>query len=236
MSAHVSSETSCTQCAWEHLPDIYVARSGSLIATALRALAKHFDLHKSYDQHYLATIPIRYKEALLHFIAEQKGQTVDVSGMEVLFRMDFEGTTGAEGITYLNLANTIGVSMEISSLTAFLQRQEYPASDLNINAGSILGRLRTMSPFSTMTHLTLANPHDDFEFLWPNLLNLVPHIGQNLTHLSLAYWPAPTFEPDFIQIQRGYGHQSMESSWIDAECLFAGIVLYWLGRGTRSLR
>ncbi|KAI5303435.1 large subunit of alpha-aminoadipate reductase, partial [Ascosphaera pollenicola] len=54
------------------------------------------------------------------------------------------------------------------------------------------------SRFPSLRYLSLANPHGTQSASWSSLLSLLPNISR-LTHLSLAYWPAPTLTPNSLR-------------------------------------
>ena len=188
----------------EGLPGAYLPDHGSLLATTLKALAKNWDWHKEYDQYYLATIPVRYKEALLHYIGEYSKHCVDRDGLQLLFQDDseLEDGTGAEGLTHLDLATSIGHSLKFSDLKALLSTKEsasLPGGDAGVLPES-WDEMETFhhgpssaSHFSTLTHLSLAHP--PAYATWKGLLSLAPHLS-TITHLSLSHWPTPTLSPN----------------------------------------
>lgn len=94
----------------EPLPDLCLPKRRSLVFQALMALAQNWEWHLQYDHCYLATLPVRYKEALLYLIARDPSQTLSIVGLEILF-LDatvFEDATGSEDLTHLDLSASIG--------------------------------------------------------------------------------------------------------------------------------
>lgn len=196
----------------ELLPDSYLPESGSLIATALIAIAKDWEWHKEYDQYYLALIPVRYKEALLHYIALHSPHGIDLAGLNVLFldSSELEDATGAEGLTHLNLSTSIGQPVRFSHLRTLFSTPERTASS-DQNAESVLESwddtpfsepLRQPSAlgrFNSLTHLSLAHPH--LGATWKGLLEIAPLLA-TITHLSLAHWPTPTLSPNALTAYR----------------------------------
>ena len=222
----------------EHLPDAYIPDDGSLLATTLRAVAKNWNWHKEYDQYYIATISVRYKEALLHYIAELSQFGIDREGLEVVFQdeSELEDATGAEGLTHLDLATFLGHSLKFSDLKhSFSKSSSSHISDSNINTPpeswddseapkpgpSVLGR------FDSLTHLSLAHPNASAP--WKGLLDLAPHLS-TITHLSLSHWPAPPRAPHVKAAYRApppgtinYGASNLDSAhdhdWSEAASL-----------------
>ena len=191
----------------EPLPDAYLPKHGSLIATTLKALAKNWDWHQVYDQYYIPMIPVRYKEALLHYIVELGESGIDKAGLELLFQdeHELEGATGVEGLTHLDLARSIGHPLRFSDLKAILNIQQQAISPSTNDVDNVPESWdATSSPihpplptssFSALTHLSLAHPHPSISAPWKHLLSLAPHLPPTLTHLSLAYWPSPAVTP-----------------------------------------
>jgi len=185
------------------LPEAYFPQHGSLLETTLKALAMNWDWHLEYDQYYLATIPVRYKEALLHYVAESE-HGIDRDGLELLFLDDYEleDATGAEGLTHLNLATSIGHPLKLSDLKALLSsKQSTSLQDYNVDttpeSWDAIDDIRrgpsTRGRFESLTHLSLAQPTK--EATWKGLLDVAPYLT-TITHFSLAYWPIPTLLPN----------------------------------------
>ena len=185
------------------LPGSYLPSAGSLIDHALKAIATNWEWHTHYDQYYLAMIPVRYKEVLLHKIALHSQQGIDAKGLEVLFHdeTELEDATGAAGLTHLDLSTSIGSSLALKDLKSILL---LPKTSTSVEASpyepteswdaSIPPEILLMLPkFHTLTHLSLAYPAPAAS--WNSLLNLAPNL-KSLTHLSLAYWPTPTLAPN----------------------------------------
>lgn len=188
----------------ESLPGSYVPEDRSLLATTLKAIAKNWEWHKVYDQYYLATILVRYKEALLHYIAQYSDHGIDKAGLDLLVQdeFDLEDATGAEGLTHLDLATSIGHPLKLSDLGSLFSTKGvaglpdltsdttpecWEDSEAMKRGPSAMGR------FDSLTHLSLAHPNS--AATWKGLLDIAPHLA-TITHLSLAYWPAPSMSPN----------------------------------------
>lgn len=208
----------------ESLPGAKLPHHGSLLATTLKALAKNWDWHKVYDQYYLATIPVGYKEALLHYVAAYGEHGIDKAGLELLFQdeHELEGATGAEGLTHLDLTTSMGYPLKSSDLKALLSTQQYatchPADDPDSPPESwestpfFTHNPSTASPFSNLTHLSLAHPQPTTSAPWKGLLSLAPSLSPTLTHISLAYWPPPTLTPNSTTAYRSTPTGNVPSS------------------------
>ena len=185
------------------LPGSNLPSAGSLADNVLKAIAVDWEWHVHYDQYYLATIPVRYKEVLLHYIALYSPQGIDVKGLEVLFHdaTELEDATGAASLTHLDLSTFIGGSLALKGLKPFLISPkpsistEAPADEPteSWDAATTPEVSLTLPKFHTLTHLSLAHPAPAAS--WNSLLNLAPHL-KSLTHLSLASWPTPTLAPN----------------------------------------
>ena len=188
----------------EVLPGMDLPSPGSLLDQTLRSLARNWEEHVHYDQYYLATIPVRYKAVLLHYIAVQSERAIDVHGLEVLFYDDteLEGATGASGLTHLDLSgNTIDNPLPLKDLKSFfssptklfetaVSTHELPES---WDSQPTISEVVSLPKFHALTHLSLAQPSP--AATWKDLLNFAPNL-RSLTHLSLAFWPTPTLTPN----------------------------------------
>ena len=182
------------------LPDQYFPDESSLIHKTLQALAKNWVWHVQYDQFYLATLPMRYKQALLSYIAFYSPQSLTYHDLDVLFldSSELENATGSEGLTHLDLATFIGLSLNLNELKDFFKKKQ--KTSITSNGESIpdsweipsIAHLPSVSRFSSLTHLSLAHP---VAGSWRSLLAFAPHLV-TLTHLSLADWPVPTLTPN----------------------------------------
>lgn len=187
----------------EPLPGSFFPNYGSLVHTTLKALAKNWDWHIEYDQYYLSTIPVRYKEALLFYIARYSDCATDKAGLEVLFldNTDLEDATGVDGLTHLDLSTSIGHPLKLKQLKDLLAaKKTLPTGEDTSNAipdswdtPDLLSSLSDLPKFHYLTHLSLSRPNK--AATWKGLLDLAPQLA-TLTHLSLAYWPNPTISPN----------------------------------------
>ena len=233
----------------ERLPGSFLPEEGSLIATALKALARNWGWHVEYDQCYLATIPVRYKEALLHYNACYGANGIDKAGLEVLFldETELEDATGAEGLTHLDLATFTGNSLKLNELRDLFGAKKAIASvdedsdptPESWDAPEFTAQPSALPRFHSLTHLSLSHP--DRRATWKGLLDLVPHLT-TITHLSLAYWPTPTLSPNsttaFRETPQGninYGARNFYSAF-DDDWSEAASILRRLGKSTICLK
>ncbi|KAL8949702.1 MAG: hypothetical protein Q9222_004211 [Ikaeria aurantiellina] len=231
------------------LPDIGRPSHRSLQHQTLLQLARDWDWHVHYDQHYLALLPIRYKQLLLSYIAKYSPKGISVQGFKILFLDDsqLEGATGTEGLTQLDLAVSVGRWFTLTYLKAFLTTAVDTEKTISTSSvseswdapASIPGPLMS-STLSTLSHLSLAHPGPTTS--WRHLLHLSPHLS-TLTHLSLAYWPPPTLTPNSTTAYRStptgnvaYGDHDFYSASLDHDFSGPAAVLRRLSRDTYCLR
>lgn len=238
------------------LPGLRLPNEGSLLHLALKQLAQEWASQKECEQHYLATLPIRHKEALLSYIAHYNPQEMDLRGIEILCLDDpeLEGATGCESLSNLDVSSCLGRGLRPQDLKNILFKQPkapVQASMAGVEQGipeswdspslqksmplrnSILS-----SRFISLTHLSLSNPNGSY---WKHLLGVAPHIA-TLTHLSLAYWPTPCLTPNSATAYRdtpagkvNYGGSNFYSAY-DGDVSDAASVLRRLSKATYCLQ
>lgn len=218
----------------EPLPGSFIPHHDSLIHTALKALAINWDWHVQYDQYYLATIPVRYKEALLSYIARYCESGTDKAGIEVLFLDDteLENATGVDGLARLDLSTSIGHPLKLKQLKEILTAKKTVQTGeetSNIvpeswDTPELLAMPSGLPRFYSLTHLSLSHPNQ--VATWKGLLDLAPTLA-TITHLSLAYWSTPTISPNSTTAYRetpqgnvNFGassfYSSFDNDWTDA--------------------
>ena len=202
-----------------------------------------------YDQYYLATIPVRYKGALLSYIARYNDSGTDKAGLEVLFLddIDLEGATGVDGLTHLDLSRSIGRPLKLKQLKDLLGAKKTGSvgdQTSNIEPESwdtpaLLDSPSGLPKFHSLTHLSLSHPKT--AATWKGLLDLAPHLA-TVTHLSLAYWPTPTMSPNSATAYRespqgnvSFGASSFYSSF-DNDWSEAASILRRLSRSAYCLK
>lgn len=102
-----------------------------------------------------------------------------------------------EGITHLDLSNSVGRSIRLRNLSHFLfpaePNNEEPLLD-SWDSAEAPAIPRPLLP--NLTHLSLAaSPETSALNSWRQLLALATHLP-TLTHLSLAFWPVPSLTPN----------------------------------------
>ena len=227
----------------------------------LKALATNWLWHIDYDQYYLATLPDRYKEALLSYIVVYNPVGITLRGLHMLFLDDdiLEDATGSATITHLDLSSALGPHLTSKELLSYFSKPA-PATDaiasipdawddspprtpnaLSPSDPSEQAILSgpTVPRFPALTHLSLACPQTPAP--WRTLLALLPLL-KTLTHLSLAHFPVPSLTPNAATAttnspigQVPYGASTVYSA-TDGDWSEAVGVLRRLGKGTLCLR
>ena len=230
------------------LPGVYIPEQRSLAHLALKSLAKNWKWHTHYDQFYLATLPVRYKETLLTYISAYSNRGIDTAGLDVLFLDEsvLDGATGSENITHFDLGPSIGRAINLEELEGALMKR----SPKHMNLGGLgdipeswdddaqLATSLSVTRFPTLTHLSLSNPAN---VSWRGLLNLSQHLAA-LTHLALAFWPTPSVTPNSLTAYRespagkiDYGASNFYSN-TDGDFKEAAGVLKRLSKATYCLQ
>ncbi|KAI4134050.1 MAG: hypothetical protein LQ347_001840, partial [Umbilicaria vellea] len=111
----------------DRLPGLRLPAEGSLLHFTFKGLASNWHWHVTYDQHYLATLPIRYKEILLSYIAVYNNHTkggIGGLGLETLFLDDteLEDATGSDSLTHLDLACSISTVSDFKRLDNYMTK------------------------------------------------------------------------------------------------------------------
>ena len=237
------------------LPGLRLPHERSLLHLALKGLAQDWDWHKEYDQFYLASLPMRHKEALLSYIAFYNPQSIDCSGLEVLFLDDTElaDATGSESLTHLDLASSVGYGIKPKDLKHILLKKSkvkaesitspraanVPESwDSPSPPSTALNAPTSVPRFPALTHLSLSHPAIPS---WKHFLAVSPYLA-TLTHLSLAHWPIPSLTPNSTTAYRetpvgniDYGGSNFYSVF-DGDLSEAASVLRRLSKATYCLQ
>jgi hypothetical protein len=197
--------------------------SRSLAHACLRTFALHWQALAEYEQHYIPTLPIALREALLSYLTAygQRGD-LDFTSFKILFQPDdITGISGWDDIRLVDLTGSLNEHFTINDLSKCLKRSKRPAShtlgldELSVHdekaeherravadswedevEGVTSAPLPAILPtphFSHLSRLSLAHPGAWAS--WPDLLKLAPSLNK-ITHLSLAYWPRPSTTPN----------------------------------------
>ncbi|KAF1829588.1 hypothetical protein BDW02DRAFT_509588 [Decorospora gaudefroyi] len=192
----------------------------SLVHQCLRTFAQHWTELAEYEQHYLSSLPISLKEALLTYLSLYGEKTsLDFKSFKILFQNEQgAGTTGWDEVKFLDLTNLLNPHFTIADVGKCVRRTIPTTAMVDIGAlritdsvaesweeeeeeaeesapavpPTLLSHLQTPH-FTHLSRLSLAQPGPYAS--WPDLLRISPHLNK-ITHLSLAYWPRPSMTPN----------------------------------------
>jgi len=206
----------------DRLPGTELPEKSSLLHQCLKAIAADWKWHVNYDQYYLAGMPVRVKAMLLSYIAVYgDGESLDIDGLRTVFldETELDGATGSEDITRLDLSGAMGQPLTFKQLDQYFTKSDpsanhrppttpsqgplYPPPSPTLDSWesaaeadpstSIPQPLQT-TRFPNLTSLSLSHPSPTTS--WPRLLHFATAHLATLTHLSLAFWPAPALTPN----------------------------------------
>lgn len=192
------------------LPDQYKPGCGSLMDIVLRKLALDWEYQRQYLFYYLSTLDSRLRTALISYITRLFEPGLRLSDLKLILTTqvpdDEKGeeiqppdhSTLNEGITHLDLSNSVGRSIRLRELSSLLfpepSREELLALPDSWECEDLLNMSRPLLP--NLTHLSLAATPETSHFnSWRQLLSISSNC-HTLTHLSLAFWPMPTLTPN----------------------------------------
>lgn len=170
----------------------------SLVHLALKTAAEQWALFDDGDLPALAELPLRLRLRFLAYLGCY-GPAIDVAVLDAV-------TCGAEGVALLDLGGLIdGSSLTLQRIANFMKQKssKEPTQSQNAVAESwdeeesfeaALVSQPAVSRFFQLTHLSLSQPPPSAAS-WRSLLAISKNVP-NVTHLSLAYWPRPTFTPN----------------------------------------
>lgn len=195
----------------------------SLIDLTLRQFAKTWDWQKQYCQYVLYQLPAHLRSAMLsHLTRERQGVTISDLKLLLLPPPPPPESSHQEGAEEeimpvdnldfhrLDLTNSPGKTIKLRDLSKFLYPPELSQTEHTSSSSSSFS-FPSFIPESwdspveeagvppslipNLTHLSLAiNPLVRSQQIpWPHLLSLARHLPPTLTHLSLAFWPEPSF-------------------------------------------
>ncbi len=206
----------------DRLPGADLPISSSLLHQSLKAISCNWEWHISYDQYYLAAMPVRLKAILLAYIAFYgHGKSLDIDGLNVLFldELELDGATGCEEITHLDLSGSLNHRISFKQLDKYFSKAgtglenlldeeissqaphtptpdswETPAVTMSSIIPTQLLQTSTFR-FPNLTHLSLSHPNTP-NLSWSRFLAFAGSHLATLTHLSLAHWPTPSLTPN----------------------------------------
>lgn len=198
----------------------------------LKTIAKDWEFQASYNMHHLAIMPSHLRGLLLSYVAVYgPDEGVGFENLKNILRpphpeIAFEGN---EDMHRLDISGAVGRSISFSQLTELFSRKKVETIpeeswDVDDAASTIYKNPTTFLPF--LTQLSLSHPPPGIS--WAKLLEVVKHVP-TVTHLSLAFWPAPSLSPwsrtttmnasQGLSVQYGgtnfYSH-SLDDDWSEA--------------------
>lgn len=196
----------------------------SLAHHCLRTFALHWEELSEFEQHYLPTIPISLREALLSYLAIFGAKAcLDFRSFRVLFQsQEGTGISGWDEVRLLDFTGLLSEAFTIADVGKCLKRhtpQLLNIEGLQIDKSTSKGKGKVVDvaesweeeveePLCAQPVLTAALTTPYFANLsrlslarpgawasWPELLKISPNLNK-ITHLSLAYWPRPSTTPN----------------------------------------
>lgn len=244
-----------TDLAETSLPGAYIPEKGSLIDIVLHKLAYDWDFQREYNQFYLYFLPNHLKPALIRRIGIRSSHGVSISDLKLILlppvdiykdgELDTHALVNQE-MTSLDLAGSLGRPIILKEVIDLLyppvQAAEFEEPEDSWDAvESSPSPPRVLLP--NLSHLSLAlDPEDSSVASWKQLLTLSSKASR-ITHLSLAYWPVPCFNPraristvSSPQGQRvAYGGTNYYSHSLDNDWSEALLILRMLSRNLYEL-
>ncbi|KAF7910392.1 uncharacterized protein EAE98_012079 [Botrytis deweyae] len=231
----------------------------SLLETCLKRLASDWQNMSVYESNNLALLPVSLRMGLLSYIAiygPEEGigfqalknilllPIQDNSVLEGPIKEEAEDweeeaderSTGGNNDYFfrLDLGGSIGRSVSLKQLSTLLTNSFVVKEDIIPRSFPIA--------LTHLTHLSLSHPPPSIS--WSRLLALTPHL-KTITHLSLAYWPPPTFTPNSStnlwgsptsrRSQFRYVASSLHTQTMDEEFSESALVLKKLASGVYGL-
>lgn len=242
------------------LPGAYLPARGSLIDIVLHRLAYDWEFHRVYNQFYLFYLPSHLKPALIRHVSLHSTHGLSLSDLKMILLPPAESENFEEAddgsndnmnnaVTYLDLHGSLGRSLKIKEVMDLLfpsvpdievdepQDSWDAAADQSLSSGPS----RVLLP--NLTHISLAlDPKNPSKVSWRQLLSLSSK-ASSITHLSLAYWPAPCFTPraqtSVVASPTGqrlsYGGTNLYSHSLDNDWSEALLILRMLSRNLYEL-
>jgi hypothetical protein len=191
----------------------------------LRTFALHWEELSEFEQHYLPTIPISLREALLSYLAAYgERRCLDLRSLKILFQKEeSDGTSGWDEVRILDFTGLLSEVFTIGDLARCLKRPStllQNMEELEIDESRDIKRkgkavevaesweeeAEDSAHSPPLLTAALSTPY--FSNLsrlslarptawasWSELLKISPNLNK-ITHLSLAYWPRPSITPN----------------------------------------
>lgn len=190
------------------LPGLYRPGYGSLVDIVLRKMTLDWEFQRSYNMHYVHSLPDHLRMALISYLATMYRSGLSLSDLKIVLLPQILEDGGEEpgshedpsflneGITRLDLSTSVGRSLKLRELSQLLFPFNNTSSDLPPESWDIDEAPYVHRPLlPNLTHVSLAaDPEDNTLCSWRQLLSIATHLP-TLTHLSLAFWPVPCMAP-----------------------------------------
>ena len=206
-SSHTTPQP-CIPILLDRLPDIYLPPPRSLAHQTLKSLAKNWPWHMEFDEGYLATLPIRYKQALLSYItvfftppsphpSQNHDQNPHLSRLELetlfLDEDSFPNATGSADATHLDLTAAIGPNLTLKSLQNYLDPKYRTSKNLRSYLAAKAFSPAPLPQSAVPASWDDADPSSSSSFATPAIPPSTPTLRfPHLTHLSLSHPQSPT--------------------------------------------
>lgn len=190
------------------LPGLYRPGHGSLLDLILRQIALSWEYQRSYNLYYLYSLPDRVRMALVSYLTGISESILSLPDLKIIllpqapegdeeYGSPLSPSSLNEGITHLDLSNSVGRSIKLRELSHFLFPSEPHHEEPLLESWDSVEAPAIPRPLlPNLTHLSLAaSPETSVGNSWRQLLTLSTHLP-TLTHLSLAFWPVPSLTPN----------------------------------------
>lgn len=230
----------------DYFPGVKVPGRLSLLHQAMVSMAADFEWHLEYDHIYLAALPVELKMTLLSYIAHRGPDNgISLAGLKTLFHLDNDdddddrddpSATDSDELTRLDLGGSLGRALTFKDLTRFWHlkpKAGFRVAEAAPDSWELSPSLTSNLRFPALTRLSLAHPGSSVS--WSDLLTFSRNLG-SLSHLSLAYWPAPRLSSSSAATSAGLPVAEMSNSSEPFDLSEAAYLLKQLSRNTPSLQ
>lgn len=190
------------------LPGLYRPGHGSLVDIVLRQIVLSWEYQRSYNLYYVYSLPDRVRMALISYLTGISESVLSLPDLKIIllpqapedeeaYGFPLSPSSLNEGITHLDLSNSVGRSIKLRELSHFLYPLEPSHEEPLLESWDSVETPAIPRPLlPNLTHLSLAaSPETSAGNSWRQLLTLSTHLP-TLTHLSLAFWPVPSLTPN----------------------------------------
>jgi len=224
------------------LEDVHpLPRAGSLLDFTLKTMAFDWDFIAEYEQLNLATLPIRWKTALLSYLGTYAPVgSISSASLKTLFltQDELSEATGGEDLVRLDMEGILSEAFNLADLERFLTRKRdhgvtldqqtdglalEPAVSKTDTSDDVAESWEDEASADVLPSLfgikmkrfpnltRLSLSNPGRQASWKQLLSLTADLSA-LTHLSLAFWPVPTTTPNSKTAFITHNHASIPVS------------------------